>query len=149
MPVGISGSGSITGVTDATGIGGAWTSYVPNMGGLTVGNGSPSGAYFKIGRQVTFWAQFGVGSTTSFSGNIWIGLPFTANGQYALQATLYHVTNGNFYPIWCYASGNAAELFAVNAASTYGVLEYATSTKPVTLATNSRFYVSGAYEAMS
>jgi hypothetical protein len=127
---------------------GPWTSYTPTIGGVTLGNGSATGGYVKIGRTVIFWAQFGVGSTTTFSGNIFIGLPFTANSQYALQATLYTVAGG-FFPIWCYASNNAAELFAVNSASTYGTLEYATSTKPTSLTTSSRFYVSGSYEATS
>ena len=127
---------------------GAWTAYTPTIGGTTIGNGSASGSYVKIGRTVAFSAQFAPGSTTTFSGSIWIGLPFTANSQYAFQATLYDISSG-FLPIWCYGSGNAAELFAVNTSATYGTLSYVNSTVPVTLATNDRFYVSGVYESTS
>jgi hypothetical protein len=135
-----------TGTTDLSA---GWISYAPTAGGVSsIGNGSLTGAYMKIGRTVSFWAQLGVGSTTTFSGSIFLSLPFTANSQYALQATLYTTAYG-FWPIWCYASGNAAELFAVNTAGTYGALEAANSTKPTTLATNSRFYVSGTYESVS
>lgn len=127
---------------------GSWTGYTPNYSGVLTG-ATPTGAYIKIGRTVIFWAQLGLSNTATYSGNIWIGLPFTANSQYAFQATLYNPAVG-FYPIWCYGSGNAAELFAVNAASTYGTLEYATSTKPSTLTGQTcRFYVSGSYEATS
>lgn len=125
----------------------AWTGYSPSTGGITAGTGLPSGAYIRIGRTVIFWAQLGVTPSTTYTGSIWIGLPFTANNQYAFQATQYNGTTGLFYPIWCYASGNAAELFAVNAASTYGSLEYANSTKPSAISgTTSRFYISGSYE---
>jgi len=104
-----------------------------------------SGNYQKIGRTVIFQAQLGIGSTTTFSGNIWIGLPFATPGVMAFLATLYN--GSTFNPIWCYASNSAAELFAMNTASTYAVLEYASSTKPVTLGNNMRFYVSGSYES--
>lgn len=157
MPVKINGatSGSVTLAAPDTGSDvtltlpvSQWISYTPNTGGVT--GASPSGAYVKIGRTVIFWAQLGVTPSTTFTGNIWIGLPFTANSQYALQATQYNGSTGLFYPVWCYASSNAAELFAVNAAGTYGSLEYCNSTKPSTISgTTSRFYVSGSYEATS
>lgn len=145
----VAGTSSFTFPTGTLDLSAGWTNYTPTAGGVSsLGNGSTSGAYMKVGRTVTFWAQLGVGSTTTFSGNIFLGLPFTANSQYAFQATLYTVAYG-FWPIWCYGSGNAAELFAINTAGTYGALEYANSTKPTTLTTSSRFYVSGTYDATS
>ena len=127
---------------------GAWVGYSPNVGGVTLNNGSATGAYSKAGKTVSFWAQLGIGSTTAFTGNIWLGLPFTANSQYAFQATLYDSSTGTFYAIWCYGSNNAAEFFGINTAGTYGTLAYASSTVPLALATSDRFYVSGTYEAV-
>jgi hypothetical protein len=61
---------------------GTWT---PTFAGLTIGNGTVSGTYTKIGRQVTVVFGFNCGSTTSVgtlgditglpfaSANIWIG----------------------------------------------------------------------------
>jgi len=125
----------------------AWTGYSPLTGGITaIGNGSTSGSYSKLGKTVVFQCQLGTGSTTTYNGSlIKVSLPFTAVSQYALQATFY---NGiNFYPIWCYASGDYAELYAVNAASTYGILANVTGTVPVTLGASMRFYISGSYES--
>ena len=53
---------------------GTWT---PTFAGLTIGNGTVSGTYTKIGRQVTVVFGFNCGSTTSVGtlGNI-TGLPF-------------------------------------------------------------------------
>lgn len=149
MAVTINGTGSLTGITDATGISGAWTNYTPTVGGITAGTASPSGGYVKIGRTVAFAAEIGFTPSTTYTGSIFVSLPFTSNRQYAFQATLYDATYG-FYPIWCYGSGNAAELFAMNAAGTYGALEYCNSSKPTTLSgKNGRFYISGVYEATS
>jgi hypothetical protein len=55
---------------------GTWT---PVFTGLTIGNGTISGTYTKIGRQVTIVFGFACGSTTSVGtlGNI-TGLPFAA-----------------------------------------------------------------------
>jgi len=61
---------------------GTWTAaFVAGGGTITINNSYKTGAYTKIGRQVTLTGYFIVGSVSSPSGNVSIsGLPFTASG---------------------------------------------------------------------
>jgi hypothetical protein len=61
---------------------GTWTAaFVAGGGTITIDNSYKTGAYTKIGRQVTLTGYFIVGSVSSPSGNVSIsGLPFTASG---------------------------------------------------------------------
>ncbi|GGZ28390.1 hypothetical protein GCM10010387_22300 [Streptomyces inusitatus] len=63
----------------------AWTSYTPTWTGATtnpaIGNGTLVGRHMKIGRTCHVHARLIVGSSTTFgSGNLSLGLPFTAAG---------------------------------------------------------------------
>lgn len=65
MAVAVNGTGSITGVTDATGISGAWASYTPTItaAGGTFTSVSGSGKYVQIGK--TVFCSFQINITTN------------------------------------------------------------------------------------
>lgn len=58
---------------------GAWASYVPSTANITVGNGTQSAFFTRIGRTIIVRWNLNWGSTTSFAGNIQVGLPVAAS----------------------------------------------------------------------
>jgi hypothetical protein len=61
--------------TFLTSWGSAWTAYSPTLSGITLGNGTLTAYYKKIGSTVHVRCDLILGSTTSFSGTTIIGLP--------------------------------------------------------------------------
>jgi hypothetical protein len=59
-----------------------WTTYTPSNTGITLGNGTQTARYVKIGKTVTVSYRLVLGSTSSFSGAIYVGLPST-NASFA------------------------------------------------------------------
>lgn len=57
---------------------GAWESYTPTWTNLTVGNGTVSSRYVRIGSTVTYYGLLDFGSTTSISGFVSVSLPVNA-----------------------------------------------------------------------
>ena len=177
MPVTINGSGPIAGITslnttvsdtelgyldgvtsaiqtqlggkaDTTG-NGAWTSYTPTLGGITLGNGSLYAAYCQIGKIVHFRIGFNAGSTTSFSGSMSLTIPVAA----ANQQTDTFIGSGYAYD----ASPGTGQILVVYLATTAGnitinprrydtIVAY-TSTVPWTWAVSDQLRLSGTYEA--
>lgn len=54
---------------------GAWISYTPTLGNITLGNGSLDCRYMRSGRKVTYINKLTFGSTTSVSGSMLLQLP--------------------------------------------------------------------------
>ena len=57
---------------------GAWTSYTPTLSNLTLGNGTLSAAYVKLGKLVVVRFRMVFGSTSSMGSFPGVTLPFTA-----------------------------------------------------------------------
>ena len=77
----------------------AWTAYTPTLVGITLGNGSLSGKYIKIGRKVELCINFTAGSTTTFGGAVFtFSLPFTASDTKEKGiAQVLDASPGSFY----------------------------------------------------
>lgn len=174
MPLALSGDGSV-GPLSATEVGyldgvtsavqtqidsklttpGAWTSYTPTLGNLTLGNGTVSGAYVQIGKTVAFRAYVKFGSTTSFSGGtVNITTPTTQKSGGSTPGQMFFCSAGaldsgvaQFQLACLYADGNTVRVYAFNTGGTYMSLTNLSSTVPFTWATNDEVYVSGIYEA--
>lgn len=54
---------------------GAWESFTPTWSNLTVGNGTVTAKYLRIGSMVTYTGVITIGSTTTISGFVAIDLP--------------------------------------------------------------------------
>jgi hypothetical protein len=68
---------------------GAWTAYTPTLGGTgTLGNGTLTGYYEKIGRTVRARALLTIGSTTVLSGNLSLSLPFAQSSNLGAAAVM-------------------------------------------------------------
>lgn len=74
-----------------------WTAYTPSNTNVTVGNGTQTARYAKIGKTVFVSYRLVWGSTTSFVGSPTIGLPSTTNSFVMAPALLTDSGTSNFY----------------------------------------------------
>jgi len=80
LPVGANGTVVTADSTAATGLAyeGAWTTWNPATTGPVLGNGTEVARYRKVGKFVTIYYQFTLGSTSSVSASLnYFTLPFT------------------------------------------------------------------------
>ncbi|MFF3558674.1 hypothetical protein ACFYXS_01305 [Streptomyces sp. NPDC002574] len=80
----------------------AWTSYTPTWTATSnpsLGNGTITGLYMKVGRTCHVQFQLSTGSTTTYgSGSYIIGVPFTSasSGLVSMGAARFGLTDGWF-----------------------------------------------------
>lgn len=146
---------------------GAWSTYTPGWGAdggaaPTLGNGSLTGRYLKVGRTVDFVLQLTWGSTSAAGGggsgeNWWFGLPSTpAAGftQRTVQADAFDNSASLHYAgtaIYSTLNGGCVKTF-VDQLGTGLVATNAPiwdSTAPFVWAASDILYASGRYEAAS
>lgn len=81
---------------------GEWQAYTPtwvaNSGTVGVGNGGLTGRYTLIGKTVHFNISFSMGSTTSFSADVWgFSVPFPVVGHFHGTCWIYNAVSGKPY----------------------------------------------------
>lgn len=137
-----------------TGLDGAWTAWTPTYANLTVGNGTTTGAYVRIGRVIHFYLKFVMGSTSSMGAGPTFTLPATAAARYAStltdwlgQVAILDSGTAQFGGICPWASSTTASLAAWTASGAYIQQAGFTSTIPMTWTTSDAFTVWGTYEA--
>lgn len=123
---------------------GAWSTYTPTLGGITLGNGTVTGRYMRVGRMVTVSIRFVKQSTTTFSGAFTVSLPVANNAstESAIPLKSYDSDQAKNY------FGAAVVAASSSTASLYGLDPY-TSTHPFTWVTPDTWHVYGSYEAAS
>lgn len=130
----------------------AWTSYTPSLTNGTVGSGTLTAAYYRVGRLINFKILWTLGAGSAVSGAITFTLPVTAvagtGGR--LYAYIADASPAATYPAFAaMASTSTITVNAVDASATYAKSIPTTSTVPITFTTSDVVYVSGAYEAAS
>ena len=130
---------------------GGWTTWTPTFTNLTLGNGTLSARYQKIGKTVNFQMNITFGSTTSISGLVIFSLPINATGVqgglssnimgkgFDSSTTLNWALKGRVYIDLGY-------IYALNSAGTYLEEVPLNATAPITWATNDELGLSGSYE---
>ena len=88
--------GAVTNAKLATTAGepGAWATYTPTASGLTIGNGTLTGRYTKIGNTIHARGLVQIGSTSSTSGAITLGLPVATHSDYTASAGNHVIGQG-------------------------------------------------------
>lgn len=122
----------------------AWDAYVPTWTPGTLGNGTLTGAYMKIGRAVLYRIHFVWGSTTTAPAGAFIfTLPTLAtNTGHAGGARILDAAPAvQYYRHVFVNSGNQIGLSA-EAASTF-----VQATVPITFATGDQILINGSYES--
>jgi hypothetical protein len=139
--------------TAATGLkyGGNWISYTPTFTNLTVGNGTVTGVYNRIGDVVYVVVRLNWGSTTSITGGVAISNPVNADADYEFlgDATFWAIgTSGVLSPgkIWGIGAGSSG-VYVQNTSGTYTVLNEVTNTVPFTWATGNIFRLQFQFKA--
>lgn len=89
-------------------IAGASTSYTPSNTAVTVGNGTQTASYIRIGNLVYVSYDLQFGSTTTFTGTPFIGVPFTAAGAGAFQGEYRQFGTRSFVIVAALAAGQSA-----------------------------------------
>jgi hypothetical protein len=129
------------------------TTYTPALTNLTLGNGSTSGTYYRIGKYIVGSFYLGFGSTTSVSGTIGIGLPFTvASGtnNRVLANLAYGDTGVTTYQGWGLIVEDATKIdcYVNNVSGTFGSVGQPTSsTVPMTWSNTDEIYGQFFYRA--
>jgi hypothetical protein len=140
-------------VTVADGSG--WTTFVPTLIGVTVGNGTFNYAKFKtIGKTVNIGINFQFGSTSAVTGDIQIEVPTaisrTANRTAPVISAIFRDDTPSVFSIAsCFPSTTSSRriiLRATNAAGTYLSSTTASSTIPFTWTTGDEILFTGSYE---
>ena len=125
----------------------AWQAYTPTLTNVTVGNGTRVGRYARIGKTVCGYAKFTLGSTSSVTGRILIGLPSTPNANDAVTLTGNFLDAGvqnfvgYFEPI-----GTDIYTSAISASGTYATSAATSATVPFTWTNLDLFLVTFVYE---
>ena len=127
--------------TASTGLkyGGNWVSYTPTFTNLTVGNGTLSGVYNRIGNIVYVIVRLNLGSTSAVTGGVTVSNPVNSEGDYEIvgDATLWAFGGSGVLfagKMWASAAGST-EILAQNSAITHLKLEALSSTVPFTWGT--------------
>jgi hypothetical protein len=138
-------SGESTGLKWA----GAWTTYTPVLTGPTLGNGSISARYLKIGKMVTVEVRFALGSTSAIGADNFISLPFNAaqGAGLTIPVTLMDFGTTQFMGIGYLQYADTIRLLITNTTTSYGNAALVTSTVPFTWTTNDYIAFVITYEA--
>ncbi len=150
LAVGANNTVLIADSAEATGLkwGGGWTTWTPTLSNLTLGNGTLDARYQQIGKTVTLYFGFTLGSTSSVGSDPQFSLPitpkYTANwmvpGKIEDSGTGDFQGYGVIFDSRCY-------MRVLVTSGTYGSANNITATVPMTWATNDKLTWTFTYEA--
>jgi hypothetical protein len=80
----------------AVGASPTWTTYTPTNVGITVGNGTQIARFSEIGNIVFVSYKFTLGSTSSVTGSVSVGLPSTNNSVASCSVLISDTGTGRF-----------------------------------------------------
>jgi len=125
---------------------GGWTTWTPTFTALTVGNGTVTARYQKIGKTVNFFFFFQMGSTSSMGTNPNFTLPI-ASVNYGHLVPTHILDSGTAnYAMVSEVYSNLCLLTAVFTNGTYPSYSGLTATVPFTWAVNDTITMLGTYE---
>jgi hypothetical protein len=126
----------------------AYTSYTPSLTGITLGNGTLTGKYMRLGKMCQGEAIVVFGSTTSVTGIPEIGLPFTSttSTNNPIQCTLLDNGTAVYLGLSYLQSATTMRILTINTAGSYAVEAGVSSTVPFTWATADRINVNFCFE---
>ncbi len=126
---------------------GAWTTYTPTLTNITQGNGTVAAKYRKVGKFVTVYFSFTMGSTSTMGTDPQFTLPFNANtGSIAYNAYIQDAGTATYVG---YGNLSATGITFYNnvVSGTYSSYSSVTATAPMTWAVNDFIRIYATYEA--
>ena len=137
----IAASGETTGLK----WGGGYQAWTPSRNGITVGNGTETARYAKIGKTVFFEYKFTLGSTSSIGNDPGISLP-TAASNFVTGIATFLDAGTMLYQGQIDSTTTFAYFVVGNASGTYLASSYPTSGVPFTWTTGDSISTRGFYE---
>ena len=126
---------------------GAWTNYTPILSNITLGNGTLTSKYTKIGRTVNFSIIFVWGSTSSATGLFTFSLPLArATNSSPLVNVTFEDTGTSVSPGFFLTSGDNLLLLSIVTSGVTAAGGGTGATSPFTWTTNDVIFISGTYE---
>ena len=123
--------------------------YTPTHSNLTVGNGTEIARYIKIGKLVQVSYRLTLGSTTSLSSYVSVGVPFTANAAAFGSGIMTDTGSSNYQMIAVLDAGQSlVSIRSHNISGSYARADvFTNATTPFTWTTNDILQFSIVYEA--
>ena len=134
--------------TAATGLAytGGWTTWTSSTNGITLGNGTITARYVKIGKFVNWYFRFVLGSTSAITGNLTFTLPLTASQNNNYCDGIIYDTGVAGYRCYGEIDGSTVYGRVSNSAATYTTGTLFSSTVPMTWGTGDILVFTGSYE---
>lgn len=126
---------------------GAWTDFTPDLVNVTIGNGTISGRYRDADGTIQAKGFLELGSTSSVTGIIQIGLPFdgvTAFEYRHVGSAIVEDNGGRFYPCVARLTPGGDYVTIIHPESGNGGV--ANATNPITFGTSDRIQFDITYE---
>ena len=151
LAVGTNGDSLIADSSTSTGLKwqGAWTSWTPAYTGLTVGNGTSTGRYQRVGNTVIAQGKLVWGSTTSASVPIYVTLPVanSSSSESVIFDTLcYDNSSAVIYIGTISLQNDIAYFYQQGSTGTWTDLTIQDGTRPFTWAVNDAMVYQVIYE---
>jgi hypothetical protein len=133
----------------------AWSTWTPTWANLTVGNGTTTARYFRVGRWIVFELKFVMGSSSTMGTNPTYTLPVTAASRYTASLDTYGTISildsgtANYGGVSFVSSTTVGFVQVWNSSTTSLAAAGVTATLPMTWTTSDGFVVKGFYEAAS
>jgi hypothetical protein len=137
--------------TAATGLkwaSGAWITWSPTIGNISIGNGTVAARYQQTGNVIFFSVKVTFGSTTTISGSPSIPLPVVANSPAYFTVNVTDSGVASYTANGIIPSSVLSTIFLdlIDTTSSRAVSASFSSTSPFTWGTNDNFTISGSYE---
>jgi len=142
-----------TGVTTAEydfldGINDAWPVFAPNWTNITVGSGTNTGAYKRLGKTIVGYAKFVFGVGSAVSGSVSLAVPVTpaaalSGTSYPIGRCIFEDAGTGYFFGSMIASGT---VYVAGASGTYSNAVALSSTIPMTWASGDKLWVNFMYE---
>lgn len=126
-----------------------WQTWTPSWTNLTVGSGTLSASYFKIGKIVFYQLSFTYGSGSSVGSNPTFTLPSTASSDYMggpIGSSYFEDANGTDYVGLAWIASTTTGSFRVSGAGgSYSDPNPISATAPFTWASGDKIMTEGCY----
>lgn len=127
------------------------TAFTPNWTGVTVGNGTTNGVYYRVNDTIFMQASLVFGSTTSITAAVFLDFPVAANTTYkdgnGGQVTLEDDTGSIYMGPTLRNNTTSFGVRVWNTSGTYLTASVLSSTVPFTWTTNDRIDITHWYQA--
>lgn len=131
----------------------AWTAWTPTLANLTLGNGTRTAVYYRVGRLIVYSFKLVLGSTSAMGTAPTFTLPVApAVTPYGVffplgYANYYDNATNNYPGVVILSSGSIVAFKVTNSAGTYVTTTDITATVPFTWVSTDEIHAAGFYQA--